>query len=126
MKVRVPVIPWSTIMYKGWATKISPCTATFEDLLCLVHNHSFHNMDCARYLQNAFADKKFSCSRTKCANQSSPLFWALEELKNGIKCVNFVTMSCEISYHKHVKQLPILLRYFRTYYKPEGSGFDSR
>jgi hypothetical protein len=21
-------------MYKGWATKISPCTATFEDLLC--------------------------------------------------------------------------------------------
>jgi hypothetical protein len=23
-------------MYKGWATKTSPCTVTFEDLLCFV------------------------------------------------------------------------------------------
>jgi hypothetical protein len=26
---------WAVVcMYKGWATKISPCTATFEDLFC--------------------------------------------------------------------------------------------
>jgi hypothetical protein len=41
--------------------------------------------------------------------------WALEELKNYLKCVNFVTMSNDTSNHKHVKQLSILERYFQAY-----------
>jgi hypothetical protein len=36
-------------------------------------------------------------------------------MKNYLKCMNFYTVSCDTSNHKHVKQLPILVRYFQAY-----------
>jgi hypothetical protein len=35
--------------------------------------------------------------------------WAPEELKNDLKCANFVTVPCNASNHKHEKQLQILV-----------------
>jgi hypothetical protein len=83
----------------------------------VLHNHSFRSMDCTTTLQMKFADKKFSCARTKCESIVTNVYapWALEELKNDLKCVNFVTVSCDASNHKHVKQLPILVRCFQEY-----------
>jgi hypothetical protein len=40
---------------------------------------------------------------------------ALEELKNGLKCVNPVTVSCENSNHTHAKQPAISIINFQAY-----------
>jgi hypothetical protein len=74
-------------------------------------------MDCTTNLQKKSADKKCSCARTKYESVVTKfiLLGALEELKNYLKYVNFVTVSCDISNHKHLKQLPILVRYFQAY-----------
>jgi hypothetical protein len=54
--------------------------------------------------------------------------WGLENLKNDLKRINFITMSSDTSDHKHVKQPPILVCYCQTVEalccKPEGRGFD--
>jgi hypothetical protein len=56
-------------------------------------------------LHKTSADNKFSCARTKCepvvTNMYAP--WVLEELKNYLNCVNFVTVSYNSSNHKHLK-----------------------
>jgi hypothetical protein len=74
-------------------------------------------MDSTKSLQKKFADNKFSCARTKCelfvTNVYAP--WTLEELKNVSKLGKFVTLTCDTSNHKHLKQLPILVRYFQAY-----------
>jgi hypothetical protein len=69
-------------------------------------------MDCTR-LQKKFADKKFSRVRTKCESIGTNIYapWDTEELKNDPKYKDFVTVSCDTSNHKHVKQLPILVLY---------------
>ena len=74
-------------------------------------------MDCTTYLQKKFADKNFSCARTKCEAIVTNIFapWALEELINDLKSVDFVTVSCDTSNHKHIKLLPIVVRYFQGY-----------
>jgi hypothetical protein len=58
----------------------------------VLHNHSFRTVHCITTLQTKFADKKLSCARTKCESIVTNVYapWALEELKNGLKCVNFV------------------------------------
>jgi hypothetical protein len=82
----------------------------------LHHNHSFRSIDCTTSLQKKFADKKFSCARTKCESTVTNVYgpWALEKLKNDLYCANFVTVSHDPSNHKHVKQLPILVQYFQA------------
>jgi hypothetical protein len=92
-----------------------------------VRNHSFRNMDCTTNLQRSFAYKKISCARTKSKSVVSNVYASLafEELKNDLKSVNFVAVSWQ-TYHKHMKQVTILLRYFRTFYKTDGRGFDFR
>ena len=74
-------------------------------------------MDYTTYLQQKFADKKFSCARTKCEAIVTNVFapWALEELTNDLKSVDFVTVSCDTSNHKNIKLLPIVVRYFQWY-----------
>ena len=74
-------------------------------------------MDYTTYLQQKFADKKFSCARTKCEAIVRNVFarWALEELTNDLKSVDFVTVSYDTSNHKHIKLLPIVVRYFQGY-----------
>jgi hypothetical protein len=79
--------------------------------------HSFRSTDFTTTLQRKSADKKFSCARTKLESVFTNVYvpWAPEELKNYLKCMNFDTVSCDTSNHKHVKQLPILVRYFQGY-----------
>lgn len=81
------------------------------------HNQSFRSMDCTTSLQKKFSDKKFSCSRTKCEAIVKNVFypWSLEEMKNELKNVDFVTLSCDTSNHKYLKLLPITVRYFDGY-----------
>jgi hypothetical protein len=64
-------------MYKGWAIKSSPCTATFNDLLCLI--------DCdtgGRFLTTVLE----TCPLHLCvqnrsgANPDLPIKWAAEDL----------------------------------------------
>jgi hypothetical protein len=64
----------------------------------VLHNHSFRSMDFTS-LQKKFADNKFSCARTKWESIVTNVYapWALEELKNDLKCVNFVTVSYDAS-----------------------------
>jgi hypothetical protein len=83
----------------------------------VLRNHSFRSMDCTTTLQKKFADKKFSCTRTKCESIVTNFYapWALEELKNDLKYVKFITESYDTSNHKHMKQLPISVRYFHAY-----------
>jgi hypothetical protein len=73
-------------------------------------------MDCTS-LQKKFADKKISSARKRCESIVTSVYdpWALEELKNDFKCANFVTVSYDPPNRKHVKKLPILVRYSQAY-----------
>jgi hypothetical protein len=85
--------------------KLEPSKAEYDlavyestyDYHTVLYNHTFCSMDCTS-LQKKFADKKFSCARTRCetivTNVHAP--WALE-LKNYLKCVNFLTVSYNTS-----------------------------
>jgi hypothetical protein len=90
-----------------------------------VRNHSSRNMDCTTNLQRSFAYKKNFCARTELKSVVSSVCASLafEELKNDLKFANFVAVSRK-TYHKHMKQVTVLLRYFRTFYKTEGRGFN--
>jgi hypothetical protein len=74
-------------------------------------------MDSTATLQKIFANKKCSGARTKCESIVTKVYapWAQEELKNDLKCVNFVTISYDTSNHMHVRQVTILVRYFQVY-----------
>jgi hypothetical protein len=81
----------------------------------LLHNHSFRTVDCTTSLQKKFPDKKFSCARTRCESIVTSVYapWAVEELKNHLKCVSFVIVSYDN--HKNLKHLLILVRYSQAY-----------
>jgi hypothetical protein len=83
----------------------------------VLHKHSFRNMDCTTSLQKKIAFKKLSCGRRNCESIVAYVYtpWALGELTSDLKHVNSVTLSCDASNHKHVKQLPILVHYFQTH-----------
>jgi hypothetical protein len=83
----------------------------------VLHNHSFHSMD-RTSLQKRFADKKHSCARTMYESIVTNVYapWALAQLKNDLKYANSVTVSCDTSNHKHMKQLPILVCYSQAYH----------
>jgi hypothetical protein len=92
----------------------------------VLHHHSFRSMDSTSTLQKKFADKKFSCARTKCESIITNVYapWALEELKKYLKCVNFVTVFCDTSNHKHMKQLQKHL--VKNKYVPEDITLHNR
>ncbi|VVC27179.1 Hypothetical protein CINCED_3A013232, partial [Cinara cedri] len=75
----------------------------------IVHNHSFKSMDCTTALI-----KKFSCARTKCKsiilNVLAP--FAMDQIIDELKAVNFATVMIGTSNHKNLKIVPILIRYF--------------
>jgi hypothetical protein len=49
-------------MYKGWAIKSSPCTATFNELLCLRYIFQFHNTQIYLVLQTTDGKKILSAN----------------------------------------------------------------
>jgi hypothetical protein len=81
------------------------------------HNYNFRSTDCTTTLQKKSADKKRFRAGTKYESVVTDVYapWALEERKNYLKYVNFVMVSCDTSNHNHVKQFPILVRYFQAY-----------
>lgn len=70
----------------------------------------------AQQLYRRICRQKFACARSKyesvVTNVCIP--GALEELKNYLKYVNFVSTSCNASNHEHMRQLPMLVRYFQA------------
>lgn len=80
----------------------------------IVHNHSFRSMDCTTTLIKKLHEKKFSCARTKCEsiilNVLAP--FAMDQIIDELKAVNFATVMIDTSNHKNLKIVPILIRYF--------------
>lgn len=85
------------------------------------HNHSFRSMDCTSNLNKKFSNPKFACARTKCEAIVTNVFapWANDELIKDLKDVQYVSLSVDTSNNRHVKLLPVLVRYFKAY---EGSS----
>jgi hypothetical protein len=79
--------------------------------LTVLSNHSFLNMDCTTSLQKKIGDKKIFRGRRKCESIVTYVYaaWALGEMTNDPKYVNFVTLPRYVSNRKHVKQLPIVV-----------------
>ncbi|KAL4131790.1 hypothetical protein QTP88_009047 [Uroleucon formosanum] len=80
----------------------------------IVHNHSFRSMDCTTTLIKKLHERKFSCARTKCEsiilNVLAP--FAINQIIDELKAVNFATIMIDTSNHKNLKIVPILIRYF--------------
>ncbi|KAL4098108.1 hypothetical protein QTP88_022777 [Uroleucon formosanum] len=80
----------------------------------IVHNHSFRSMVCTTTLIKKLHEKKFSCARTKCEsiilNVLAP--FAMNQIIDELKAVNFATIIIDTSNHKNLKIVPILIRYF--------------
>jgi hypothetical protein len=72
--------------------KLEPSKAEYDSAVnegayayhSVLHNHSFLSMDSTKSLQKKFADKKFSCARSKYKSIVTNVYVpsALEELKN--------------------------------------------
>ncbi|XP_031333543.1 uncharacterized protein LOC116163646 [Photinus pyralis] len=80
----------------------------------LQHNHSFRSGDCTSKLIKSMFEPKYSSARTKSEAIICAVFepMAMETVQNNLNAVNFVTVCCDASNHKHIKLMPILVRYF--------------
>lgn len=83
---------------------------------CLCSKSTVFAVRTAEQLYRRICRQKFACAKTKyesvVTNVCIP--WVLEGLKNYLKYVNFVSASCDASNHEHVKQFPMLVRYFQV------------
>jgi len=66
-------------------------------------------MDCTTTLT-----KKFSYARTKCESIIMNVLasFAMDQIIDELKAVNFATIMIDTSNHKNLKIVPILIRYF--------------
>jgi hypothetical protein len=113
--IMVMTISRSTIsMYVFFAYNISPFICCFIESWQEV---AFQITPVQKVYTKTFADQKYSCARTKCVSAVSNAYTrcAHEELENNLNCVNFVMVSCNISIHMHLKQIPVLIHYFQAY-----------
>jgi len=82
----------------------------------IVHNHSFRSMDFTANLIKKLHEKKFSFVRNKCEsiilNVLAP--FAIDQIIDELKAVNFATIMIDTSNHKNLKLVPILIRYFES------------
>jgi hypothetical protein len=110
-KLEPPKSEYNLAVYEGTHAYYTVLHVTACLLYC-TPRHSFRSVYCTTSLQ-----KKFSRARTKCESIVTNVYapWALEELKNDLKYVNSVTVSCDTSNHKHVKLPPVSVRYFHAY-----------
>lgn len=78
------------------------------------HNYSFRSNDCTSKIIQQMFDNKYACARTKSESIVCQVFapFSEEQLLDHLKNVSFITLCCDASNHKHIKLMPILVRYF--------------
>ena len=113
--VRAPIV--TSFFSKTEPTHDDIKLAAAEDVFAyhtVKHNHSFRSMDCITKLVKKLFAQKFSSARTKTeaivSNVHAPL--AINEMKDQMEQVKFITVALNTSNHNAVKQVPILVRYF--------------
>lgn len=78
------------------------------------HNQTFRSTDCTSKIIQRIFEPKYSCARTKTeaivCNVLSPL--AMEELRNDLDQVHFLSVYSDASNRKEIKLFPIVVRYF--------------
>lgn len=79
------------------------------------HNQSFNSMKCtSQIIREVYGEKNFSCSATKATAIVAGVFepMIIDQIKNELERVSYITMSTDASNHKDLKMFPVLLRYF--------------
>jgi hypothetical protein len=111
-------------MYKGWAIKSSPCTATFNDLLCFP---SFKDKSFMMIQFGYFSNDRFHCQNPSSAQLltgiESEILWNINQqttVTNINKEIGAELVNLDFLLHRvlilHVLLLLLLLFLWSTYY----------
>lgn len=99
-------------------TKVNLEIAAKEALWCYHKIHSgqsFASADCdSTIFRDVFGHTDFHLGRTKCSTIASNVFAPkiVDEVKDELKLLQFVSISTDASNHKAIKMFPVVARWF--------------